>query len=172
MNNIEIKFKVHSLDKIESRLSEQPDCQFIQTLRQRDVYFPVPKGRLKLRLQNQKDPELIFYQRENLKHPRQSNYLIYFSSNPELLGSILSEALGSDVTVVKERKLWMFRNVRIHLDRVDDLGEFLELEAVIDEKHNEQVSSRNLDDFLQKLSGFSLNPVPESYSDLLIRKDS
>jgi predicted adenylyl cyclase CyaB len=171
MNNIEIKFTVHSLNRIEQLLMEQPDCRFLQTLHQADTYFQAPEGRLKLRTQKPGEGELIFYQRENLNRPRESNYLICITENPRQLAAILTSALGTTATVIKERRLWMFRNVRIHLDRVEGLGEFIEFEAVIDEQHDRHTSAQNLDEILHKFSDFSLTPVAESYIDLRIRKE-
>lgn len=98
-------------------------------LQQLDTYFKVPNGRLKLREQ-QSSAELIFYERTNQAIERESNYQIITVAEPEALKHALSAALGVLVAVEKSRRLLLWRNVRIHLDEVPGLGNFIELEAV------------------------------------------
>lgn len=172
MNNIEIKFAVNSLNDIEPFLSKENDCHFSKSIHQTDIYFKCQKGRLKLRIASAEKAELISYERENLNRPRQSNYHIYGIENPSLLRTMLEQTLGVKTIIIKERKLWMFRNVRIHLDKVADLGEFIEFEAVINRENNHEQAARNLDEILGKFSIFSMTPVSEGYSDLLIRKEA
>ena len=66
----------------------------------------------------------------------------------------------------------MFKNVRIHLDTVVDLGEFVEFESVIGDKYSREQAERNLEELLHKFSEFSWEVIPESYSDLLIKEES
>jgi predicted adenylyl cyclase CyaB len=172
MNNIEIKFAVNSLNDIEQFLSKENDCHFSKTIHQADIYFHSKRGRLKLRIPSAGKAELISYERENLNRPRQSDYHIYSVENPDLLRTVLEETLGVKTIVIKERNIWMFRNVRIHLDQVADLGEFIEFEAVINRENNHEQSAQNLDEILNRFSIFSMELVPESYSDLLIRKEA
>lgn len=98
-------------------------------LQQLDTYFKVPNGRLKLREQ-QGSAELIFYERTNQAIERESNYQIITVAEPEALKRALSAALGVLVAVEKSRRLLLWQNVRIHLDEVPGLGNFIELEAV------------------------------------------
>lgn len=147
-----------------------PEVSEIWTRKQRDTYYRIPKGRLKLREEIGSVAQLIFYQRNNSVHARMSDYYIYQTNESEILNSLMNKALGTRVIISKTRKLLMYRNVRIHLDRVDGLGAFLELESVLDKHHNEQTAKDNLRDLQKCLSDFSLIPIEKSYADLLEQK--
>jgi homotetrameric cytidine deaminase len=95
---------------------------------QRDTYFARASGRLKLREQTPGGAELIQYRRPDEAGPRVSDYRIVPA--PEGLGAALDAALGTVAVVEKRRRLLIADGVRIHLDRVEGLGEFVELEAV------------------------------------------
>ena len=100
-------------------------------LRQRDTYFDVPAGRLKLRESlKDDDAELIFYERPAAEGVRPSRYWRIAVPSPEPLRELLCAALGVLGVVEKTRQLFWFRHVRIHVDSVDGLGSFIELEAV------------------------------------------
>jgi homotetrameric cytidine deaminase len=98
-------------------------------LHQRDVYFGARDGRLKLRIQPD-GAQLIGYQRANAAEARLSAYHLADVPDPEATIAALDATLGITVEVVKRRRLLLWRDVRIHLDDVDDLGHWVELEAV------------------------------------------
>jgi homotetrameric cytidine deaminase len=100
---------------------------------QRDTYFRVPDGRLKLREETPGRAVLIQYAREDRAEARESRYRITPVEDPETLRTSLDEALGTLVVVDKERRLLLWEGVRIHLDTVKGLGSFLELEGVASE---------------------------------------
>lgn len=97
---------------------------------QRDTYFHVSTGRLKLREEEGSDPHLISYQRPDLAESRASRYRIVPVADPLALKAALAETLGVRAVVVKRRRLFIWQGVRIHLDQVEGLGAFLEFEAV------------------------------------------
>src|ERR687894_431463 len=99
-------------------------------LRQRDTYFAVPRGRLKLREEEPGGATLIAYERPDAASERVSHYRLVPVPDPEALRAALAAANGIDVVVVKRRHLLLWETVRIHLDEVRGLGSFLELEAV------------------------------------------
>jgi homotetrameric cytidine deaminase len=101
-------------------------------LRQRDTYFAAARGRLKLREQAPGGAELIAYERPDAVHARESRYRIAPVADGEAaaLREALDAALGTVVVVDKRRHVFLWEGVRIHLDRVDGLGEFVELEGV------------------------------------------
>jgi homotetrameric cytidine deaminase len=99
-------------------------------LRQRDTYFGVPHGRLKLREEDPGGATLIAYERPDAASARVSTYRLVPVPDPEALRDALAAAAGVRVVVVKRRHLLMWETVRIHLDEVRGLGSFLELEAV------------------------------------------
>jgi homotetrameric cytidine deaminase len=102
-------------------------------LRQRDTYFAAPRGRLKLREQEPGDAQLIAYERADAAEARESRYRLAPVQDAAALREALDAALGTTVVVDKRRHLLLYEGVRIHLDRVEGLGDFVELEGVADE---------------------------------------
>jgi homotetrameric cytidine deaminase len=99
-------------------------------LRQRDTYFRVTTGRLKLREEDPGGAVLIQYDRVDADEARESRYRLIPVDDPGTLKAALEASLGTLAVVEKERHLLLWQNVRIHLDRVKDLGDFVELEGV------------------------------------------
>jgi homotetrameric cytidine deaminase len=99
-------------------------------LRQRDTYFAAPHGRLKLREQDPGGAELIAYERPDAAEARESRYRITPVPDAAATAEALDAALGTVVVVDKRRHLLLWEGVRIHLDRVEGLGAFVELEGV------------------------------------------
>jgi len=99
-------------------------------IRQRDTYFAVPQGRLKLREEEPGGARLISYRRPDAADERVSDYRLVPVADPDGLRAALAETCGVRVEVVKRRRLLLWETVRIHLDEVEGLGSFLELEAV------------------------------------------
>lgn len=97
---------------------------------QRDTYFNVSAGGLKLREQEPGQPHVIQFERTDEPQQRESRYRIVDVGDTEALLAALSRALGVAVVVTKRRHLFLWQNVRIHLDDVEHLGTFIELEAV------------------------------------------
>ncbi len=129
LQNLEFKAKCHSLDALRQRLVNLK-VEYHQTMEQIDTYFNVPRGRLKLREING-EAWLVYYERPDIAESRYSHYQICEIPNPTTFKQMMSAALGVKVVVEKRRELWMFGDTRIHLDRVVNLGEFVELETVI-----------------------------------------
>jgi homotetrameric cytidine deaminase len=97
---------------------------------QRDTYFRVREGRLKLREEEPGEAHLIAYSRPDAAAVRVSSYRVVPVPDPAGLLAALAETNGVDVVVEKRRRLLLWENVRIHLDAVEGLGSLLELEAV------------------------------------------
>jgi homotetrameric cytidine deaminase len=125
---------------------------------QRDTYFGQASGRLKLREQDPGEAELIQYRRPDETGPRVSDYRLVAVGEAEALREALDAALGTLVVVEKSRRLLIWEGVRIHLDEVEGLGSFLELEA--------PGEGERLDELRAKLEIGDL--VAGSYSDLLL----
>jgi homotetrameric cytidine deaminase len=130
-------------------------------LTQRDAYFAGARGRLKLRRQTPGDAELIQYRRPDEAGPRTSEFRVVPVTEAQALEQALDAALGTLVVVEKQRRLLLWEGVRIHLDEVDGLGAFVELEAPDDGDQESKVE--RLTDAL----GIE-DPIPGSYSDLLL----
>jgi adenylate cyclase class IV len=99
---------------------------------QRDLFFPAPLARLKLRINNAtQSAELISYRRADSHDARISEFHIAPVSNPESLAAALTQALGQPQELAKIRHLFIYRSTRIHLDKVDGRGSFVELETLL-----------------------------------------
>jgi predicted adenylyl cyclase CyaB len=170
MKNIEIKYRLSQFSEVSQFLKSLPEVRLIKTIHQKDIYYHSPTGRLKLRIPSTETAELIYYEREDLSAARESNYYLFPVPNPGPLHELLKQALGETVTVEKERTLLMFRNVRIHLDRVSHLGDFLEFESVIDTDTPVEKAADNLRHIQQALAHFDMIPRSGSYADLLKEK--
>jgi len=142
----------------------------IVELNQVDRYYAVPNGRLKMRWLGGEEGELIRYHRPNTTGARLSTYH-RLSLNPaqaDILDAMLAELFGEKVTVRKIRKVGILGQTRIHLDVVDGLGEFVELETVLgDGPDAENVSRAEYENVVQLLGLNCLEPIAGSYSDLL-----
>lgn len=128
--NIEIKARVRDPERTR-RLAESLTDSPTAILRQTDTFFRVPQGRLKLREFPDAEAELIFYHRPDRAGPKASNYSIHRTGDPAGLRTLLGLALGETGVIRKVRTLLMTGRTRIHLDEVEGLGHFLELEVVL-----------------------------------------
>jgi adenylate cyclase class IV len=97
---------------------------------QRDTYFAVPRGRLKLREQRPGSAQLIQYERPDHDGDRESVYRLAEVVDAGSLQASLASALAITVIVEKRRRLFFWQDVRIHLDDVAGLGAFIEFEAL------------------------------------------
>jgi predicted adenylyl cyclase CyaB len=128
--NIELKAKNIDLER-SLATCEALGAEAQGILIQRDTYFNVAQGRLKLREEKGATPHLIGYERPDLSGQRESRYRIVEVENGEELKAALAGALGVMVVAAKERRLFLLEgNVRIHLDAVAGLGDFIEFEAI------------------------------------------
>jgi adenylate cyclase class 2 len=170
MKNIELKVKVNSLNILREKLvSLSVDKK--STLHHIDTYFHSKRGRLKLREIDSKEFELIYYERPDMSESKVSTYeIISFGEvQAKKIKSVLGAANGLLVTVEKERELWIYKSTRIHLDDVTDLGEYAELETVVEDismqeaqaEHSEVINVLNLNQY---------EKCNVSYSDLLLKK--
>ena len=132
MKNIELKIKTKDLGKVRKALIHA-GAEKMGILSQTDIYFNAKTGRLKHREINKNKYELIYYQRPDKSNSKVSKYeLISLKKNEsKKILDILSLTNKIKVIVKKSRELWLYKNTRIHLDTVHDLGTYVELETVI-----------------------------------------
>ena len=129
--NVEIKARVLSWERmlaLAERLCDDPPLQ----LEQVDTFFAAAQGRLKLRVQQPGRGELIHYHRPDDAGPKTSRYQIVSTRDPRGLEELLSAALGVLGVVKKTRLVYLCGQTRIHLDQVEGLGPFMELEVVME----------------------------------------
>lgn len=136
-------------------------------LAQTDTYFHVARGRLKLREENN-GAWLVYYERPSNAVARESRYMLLEVSDPAVMKDALSAALGILVTVRKTRHLFLVRNVRIHLDQVTDLGNFIEIEAVA-ESDSDLTDEHSVVRELQEALGIASSQIVEwGYAERLL----
>jgi predicted adenylyl cyclase CyaB len=104
------------------------NARFAGTDHQTDIYFNCPNGRLKLRMGNIEN-NLIFYNRPDEKGPKQSTFQLVPVANGALMQQLLTTALGVRATVEKKRRIYFLDNIKVHLDELEGLGYFVEIEA-------------------------------------------
>lgn len=169
--NYEFKASCDDIEKLESKLKELSPL-FVGTDHQIDTYFRVPNGRLKLREGNIEN-SLIHYNRTNTAGAKQSEVSLYQHQPDKNLKNVLAKALGIKVIVDKRRKIYFIDNVKFHFDEVNELGSFVEVEAIDKdgsigiEKLKEQCNH-----YIQFFGISSDQFMAESYSDLLEKKSS
>ena len=140
-----------------------------ETLPQRDVFFEAPHGRLKLRRQTAGRGELIYYERGDAAGPKTSSYLIVRTDDPDGLEIALAGALGVRGEVRKTRRLYMAGRTRIHLDEVERLGTFMELEVVLQEGESATDGEAEAHRLMSRLGIDAGDLVEAAYIDLLER---
>jgi len=164
--NIEIKARVHDFYEIRCRaeaLSDSP-CEVIP---QEDTFFNVEKGRLKLRILAPDHAQLIYYNRPNQNGPKRSEYFITPTSDPAGLKNVLAQAYGVRGVIKKTRYLYLVEQTRLHLDEVEGLGHFLELEVVLRPEQSDVEGQTIAEELMQKLSIQASDLLPGAYLDLV-----
>jgi predicted adenylyl cyclase CyaB len=136
-----------------------------------DTYFRVPTGRLKLRETRLTGSELVGYIRPDRRGPKRSQYVEIPVKNPSAVRAMLSRLLGVRVVVKKTRDIYLLGSVRIHLDKVDGLGAFIEFEAYYDGSPSAERANRDKVVRLMDAFGISAKDLMEvSYADMLAGK--
>jgi len=165
--NIEIKAKVDGLEAI-ARRARESGAKGPTVLGQVDTFFICPRGRLKLRqFADSREGELIYYERADTAGPKQSQYNLHRTSDPEGLCAALSAALGVRGVVRKTRTLYLIGPTRVHLDRVEGLGQFVELEVVLQPDQDATQGASIAYDLMEKLGIPHAGLVQQAYIDLL-----
>jgi predicted adenylyl cyclase CyaB len=165
-SNIEIKARVPdpaALRAAAERLSDTPAT----VLHQEDTFFHSPQGRLKLRRFDATHGELIYYERTDTAGPKRSNYFITRTSEPDMLKGVLAAAYGVRGVVRKTRTLYLVGQTRIHLDDVDGLGAFMELEVVLQPGQQDAHGQAVADTLMAQLGIAPADLIEGAYIDLL-----
>lgn len=169
--NIEIKAQCSHPDRIKAILNEK-GARFVGTDHQVDTYYKVPEGRLKLR-QGNIENALIYYIRGNQAGPKTSHIKLFKTTSGEELQDLLTTALGVLTLVDKSREIYFIKNVKFHIDQVQGLGSFVEIEAIDDSgTYSLEELQYQCDRYLEL---FEIQPnqlVAVSYSDLLLNQKS
>jgi len=164
--NIEIKARCEDWKLIRKRLKELPArLEGVDT--QVDTFFRVAEGRLKLRESSLYGALLIPYLRSDTKGPKASEYTLIQTPEAFKTKRLLSRILGLRGVIEKKREIYIYKNVRVHLDQVKKLGAFIEFEAVVSPHDNESASHSNIDFLMNYLRIKEKDLISGAYSDIL-----
>jgi adenylate cyclase class IV len=165
--NVEIKARVSDPASLRERVEALAD-QGPSVIDQEDTFFHCPSGRLKLRRLSPSHGQLIFYQRRDTPGPRESRYTLAPTTDPDALRDLLAAALGVVATVHKRRVLYLIGQTRVHLDAVELLGDFVELEVVLEPEQTEEHGSAIAEHLLDELRIPDSALIDKAYVDLLM----
>lgn len=164
--NVELKARVADPAALRARAAALATGPPVIT-GQRDTFFSVARGRLKLRRFDDGTGELIFYERDDTTGPKTSRYSKSSCADAAGMEAVLARALGVRGVVEKRRELFLAGRTRIHLDDVRGLGHFLELEVVLAEGEAVVAGEREARELLARLGVDASALVAPAYIDLL-----
>jgi adenylate cyclase, class 2 len=165
-SNVELKLRCPDLARARDRALAL-GARVVGVEQQLDTYFCTRHGRLKLRERAPYPAELIAYLRLDAPGARRSDYQILIAPDPGELKRLLGVLLGVHAVVGKRREILLYENVRIHLDQVFQLGDFVEFEAVFDGTPGEErLQHHKLQLLLDKLELADAERVATSYEAL------
>ena len=168
--NIEIKAKCSDPTFIRKILTQR-NAMLKGTDNQKDTYFKVAYGRLKMREGNI-EYSLVHYDREDISGPKRSEVLYYHPRKEDLVKQQLIKAIGTLVIVNKKREIYYIDNIKFHIDEVEDLGSFVEIEAI--DKTGDIGADKLYEQCKDYLSLFQIDDkdlIDNSYSDMLMNAD-
>ncbi|AMP03188.1 class IV adenylate cyclase [Collimonas pratensis] len=164
--NIEIKARVDSIEVLAaSAAAIGSDGPY--HIAQDDTFFSCASGRLKLRTFADGNGELIYYSRADQQGPKESFYVISPAPAPDTLRECLTLAYGQAGRVQKQRTLFLAGRTRIHLDQVAGLGNFMELEVVLEEHETPDAGMQEAHALMARLGIQPSQLIEGAYVDLL-----
>jgi predicted adenylyl cyclase CyaB len=164
--NLELKARCAKLEVCRQALSRL-DIRLHEVELQTDTYFQISSGRLKLREIEGSRASLIWYERPDSEQARISQYHLTPIADLDSINTLLAAALGVRGRVSKRREIYLWHNVRIHLDEVAGLGSFVELEAVLGPGDQEGTAHERLEHLTRMLKLERSGYRGKSYADLL-----
>lgn len=167
--NVEIKARVRDMGALLARVERISGAPG-RVIEQEDTFFHAEKGRLKLRVLAPDRGELIAYERADVSGPKVSDFLIARTDDPDSLKRVLAAALGIRGVVRKRRALHIVDPTRIHLDEVEGLGDFMELEVMLGERQSIADGQAIAEEWMRRLGIEPGDLVQGAYMDLLERE--
>lgn len=169
-SNIEIKARARNFEDLKSRAEKLSDTPVL-VIPQEDTFFKTPQGRLKLRVLADR-AELIYYTRPDQDGPKRSDYHITRSNDPENLRRVLELAYGIRGVVKKTRYLYLVGSTRIHVDDVEGLGQFMELEVVMGDGQSDAEGQKIAEGLMASLGVERGDLIDGAYMDLLEKPEA
>jgi len=167
--NVEVKARVLELSSLETALRTKTGSA-PAILHQEDTFFTVCKGRLKLRCDPSGRGEVIYYLREDGPGPVVSRYFRTPLENASKAKDELMQMFGLKSVVRKRRKLFLIGRTRVHLDEVEGLGEFMELEVVLGDDEPLDAGVREAEGLMARLQVQPSQLIDRAYIDLLAER--
>lgn len=164
--NIEIKARARDFKNLQAcaqRLADGP----AQVIHQVDTFFNTSQGRLKLRELDRHPAQLIYYERADQNGPKRSDYRLFETDDAENLKAALSMAYGVRGCVRKTRHLYLVGQTRVHLDDVEGLGQFVELEVVLREGQSDAEGQAVAENLMRELGVRAEDLLQGAYVDML-----
>lgn len=164
--NIEIKAWAGDFNRqkiIAETLCKHPGEQIWQE----DIFFNISKGRLKLRIFDSGSGELIYYIRSDSSGPKVSQYEISVTNEPESLKNIMTSSLGVRGVIKKQRTLYKIGLTHIHFDQVEGLGNFIELEFVMQDNISKNEALQTVENLMKKLEIQDNHLINTAYIDMV-----
>jgi adenylate cyclase class 2 len=168
---VELKAKVDNLEPFRKKL-ESLKAEHIGAVRQIDTYYEVPQGRLKLReTEGENEAQIVYYERPDVKGLKKSQVFITELPKPQFMKQFLSNVLRTKTIVDKQRIIYKVEGTQVHLDKVKNLGTYVEFERPTE---NTPETTKKAHETLEKLME-TLGIKPEtlqkgSYSDLIMQR--
>ncbi|CAK6974532.1 uncharacterized protein LOC115595801 isoform X1 [Scomber scombrus] len=167
-SNVEIKAKVSDVKEFGKKAAELSQSEG-SIIKQHDTFFMCNQGRLKLRDFMDGSGQLIFYERPDTDGPKLSRYSISPTSDPQSLRVVLSDSLGVKGEVRKERRLFLIGQTRVHLDTVEGLGHYMELEVVMRPEQSVEDGQQVAEHLMEQLGVSKESLVTGAYMDLILK---
>jgi len=165
--NIEIKARCEDHPSFLELVNKLDGATFAGKELQTDIFFKVKNGRLKLRKISDTECVLIPYLRPDKKGPKKSEYTLLEVKEADKAEDLLSRILGVDKRVYKERSIYLYENVRIHIDTVQHLGTFIEFEAVVGKDSTAEKEKEKVDQLMRYFGISKEQLIADAYVDLL-----
>ncbi len=167
--NVEIKARCENPEKVRKILTDL-HADFRGVDEQTDTYFHCGNGRLKLR-QGNIENNLIHYLRADSAAPKASEVTLLAVQDGDGLREILSKAYGVKIVVKKRREIYFIENVKFHIDELEELGSFVEIEAIdSDGNRTEKELREQCTKYLQAFGIQKKDLIKSSYSDMIAQK--
>jgi predicted adenylyl cyclase CyaB len=167
MLNVEIKARTFNPDQLEEILLKS-GAEYVGLDYQKDIYYQVKAGRLKLRVGNIEN-SLIYYERADQKEAKSSHFELARFSPDIGIENVLFKALDVKVIVEKQRKIFYLQNLKIHIDHLNELGDFVEIEARdMEGEFSETELYEHCQNCMQQLNIKQADLIDISYSDMIM----
>ncbi|XP_060573894.1 uncharacterized protein LOC132731695 isoform X2 [Ruditapes philippinarum] len=167
-SNVEIKAKVKDVEQLK-KVAAQLSGGEPTIIEQEDTFFYAQNGRLKLRKLKGQQSQLIFYKRSDESGPKSSDYNFFHTDDPDSLETTLQSALGVKGKVKKTRLLYLVGQTRVHVDNVEGLGNYMELEVVMKDGQSVEEGQAIANDLMTKLDIQESDLISGAYMDLILK---